>query len=109
MNAAIDSFSKLVDSNKLLILGDMLELGHISQEEHQKIADKINSLKLDALLVGKEFQQIENKHLLITVKNTDEAILWLENQLDKVNSILIKGSRGIRLEKISEFIQKKET
>lgn len=108
MNAAIDSFSKLVDSNKLLILGDMLELGHISQEEHQKIADKINSLKLDALLVGKEFQQIENKHLLIAVKNTDEAILWLENQLDNVNSILIKGSRGIRLEKISEFIQKKE-
>jgi UDP-N-acetylmuramoyl-tripeptide--D-alanyl-D-alanine ligase len=108
MNAAIDSFSKLVDSNKLLILGDMLELGHISQEEHQKIADKINILKLNALLVGKEFQQIENKRLLITVKNTDEAILWLENQLDKVNSILIKGSRGIRLEKISEFIQKKE-
>ncbi len=108
MNAAIDSFSKLVDSNKLLILGDMLELGHISQKEHQKIADKINILKLNALLVGKEFQQIENKRLLITVKNTDEAILWLENQLDKVNSILIKGSRGIRLEKISEFIQKKE-
>lgn len=108
MNAAIDSFSKLVDSNKLLILGDMLELGHISQEEHQKIADKINTLKLNALLVGKEFQQIENKHQLIAVKNTDEAILWLENQLDKVNSILIKGSRGIRLEKISEFIQKKE-
>lgn len=108
MNAAIDSFSKLNDSNKLLILGDMLELGHVSLEEHQKIADKIFTLNLNALLVGKEFMQIENKYHLIAVKNTDDAILWLGNNLHKTESILIKGSRGIRLEKVSEFIQKKE-
>jgi UDP-N-acetylmuramoyl-tripeptide--D-alanyl-D-alanine ligase len=109
MNAAIDSFSKLNAPNKLLILGDMLELGHISQEEHQKIVDKIHNLNLKALLVGNEFQQIQNKHHLTSVKNTDEAILWLANQLDSIDSILIKGSRGIRLEKVSEFIQKKES
>ena len=107
MNAAIDSFSKLVDTKKLLILGDMLELGHVSQEEHQKVADKINQLKLNALLVGNEFQQIKNNYELKSVKNTDEAIAWLENNLNTFNSILIKGSRGIRLEKISEYIQKK--
>lgn len=109
MNAAIDSFSKLVDTKKLLILGDMLELGHVSQEEHQKVADKINQLKLNALLVGNEFQQIKNNYELKSVKNTDEAIAWLENNLNTFNSILIKGSRGIRLEKISEYIQKKES
>ncbi|MCC7332034.1 MAG: UDP-N-acetylmuramoyl-tripeptide--D-alanyl-D-alanine ligase [Flavobacteriales bacterium] len=109
MNAAIDSFSKLTDSNKLLILGDMLELGHISQDEHQKIANKINTLKLNALLVGKEFLQIKNKYQLTAVKNTDEAIQWLENQLNNVNSILIKGSRGIHLENVTQFIQKKLT
>ncbi|MBV6484123.1 MAG: UDP-N-acetylmuramoyl-tripeptide--D-alanyl-D-alanine ligase [Flavobacteriales bacterium] len=107
MNAAIDSFSKLVDTKKLLILGDMLELGHVSQEEHQKVADKINQLKLNALLVGNEFQQIKINYDLKSVKNTDEAIAWLENNLNTFNSILIKGSRGIRLEKISEYIQKK--
>jgi UDP-N-acetylmuramoyl-tripeptide--D-alanyl-D-alanine ligase len=108
MNAAIDSFSKIETENKFLILGDMLELGNISQEEHQKIADKIHHLKLNALLVGNEFQHIKNKYHLTSVKNTDEAIAWLENKLNAINSILIKGSRGIRLEKISEFIQKKE-
>jgi len=109
MNAAIDSFSKIETKNKFLILGDMLELGNISQEEHQKIADKIHDLKLNALLVGNEFQHIKNKYQLISVKNTDEAIVWLENKLNNIDSILIKGSRGIRLEKVSEFIQKKET
>ena len=109
MNAAIDAFSTLNAPNKFLILGDMLELGHVSQEEHQKIVDKIHNLTLKALLVGNEFQQIQNKHHLTSVKNTDEAILWLANQLDNVDSILIKGSRGIRLEKVSEFIQKKES
>ena len=109
MNAAIDAFSTLNVPNKFLILGDMLELGHVSQEEHQKIADKIHNLNLQALLVGNEFQQIKNKHNLTSVKNTDEAILWLANQLDFFKSILIKGSRGIRLEKVSEFIQKKES
>ena len=109
MNAAIDAFSTLNVPNKFLILGDMLELGHVSQEEHQKIADKIHNLNLQALLVGNEFQQIKNKHNLTSVKNTDEAILWLANQLDFFKSILIKGSRGIRLEKVSAFIQKKES
>lgn len=107
MNAAIDAFSTLNVPNKFLILGDMLELGHVSQEEHQKIAEKIDDLNLKALLVGNEFQQIKNKYNLISVKNTDEAILWLANQLDFFKSILIKGSRGIRLEKVSEFIQRK--
>lgn len=109
MNAAIDAFFTLNAPNKFLILGDMLELGHVSQEEHQKIADKIHHLNLNALLVGNEFQSIKNKYHFIAVKNTDEAILWLANQLDFFKSILIKGSRGIRLEKMSEFIQKKES
>lgn len=108
MNAAIDSFSKIETENKFLILGDMLELGNISQEEHQKIADKIHHLKLNALLVGNEFQHIKNKYHLTSVKNTDDAIAWLETKINSFNSILIKGSRGIRLEKISEFIQKRE-
>ena len=108
MNAAIDAFSTLNAPNKFLILGDMLELGHVSQKEHQNIVDKIHHLNLNALLVGNEFQSIKNKYHFTAVKNTDEAIFWLEKQPNTINSILIKGSRGIRLEKVSEYIQKKE-
>ncbi len=108
MNVAIDSFSKLIAPNKLLILGDMLELGVVSYEEHQKIVDKIHHLNLQALLVGNEFQFVKSNSHFVVVKNTDEAILWLESQTNHFNSILIKGSRGIHLEKISEHLQKKE-
>ncbi|MGE0560965.1 MAG: UDP-N-acetylmuramoyl-tripeptide--D-alanyl-D-alanine ligase [Flavobacteriales bacterium] len=108
MSVAIDSFNSINSTNKLLILGDMLELGSISEEEHQKIVDKILQLGLTSLFVGNEFQKITNKYNFNFVKNTDEAILFLESRLKDYSDILIKGSRGIRLEKVAEYIQKKE-
>ena len=108
MSVAIDSFNSINSSNKLLILGDMLELGNVSEKEHQLIVDKIFQLSLTALFVGNEFQKITNKYNFTCVKNRDEAILFLESSLKDYSDILIKGSRGIRLEKVAEYIQKKE-
>lgn len=108
MSVAIDSFNSIHSTNKLLILGDMLELGNVSEKEHQLIVDKIFQLSLTALFVGNEFQKITNKYNFNFVKNTDEAILFLESRLKNYSNILIKGSRGIRLEKVAEYIQKKE-
>lgn len=108
MSVAIDSFNSIHSTNKLLILGDMLELGNVSEKEHQLIVDKIFQLGLTALFVGNEFQKSSNKYNFNFVKNTDEAILFLESRLKNYSDILIKGSRGIRLEKVAEYIQKKE-
>lgn len=108
MSVAIDSFNSINSTNKLLILGDMLELGNVSEKEHQLIVDKIFQLGLTALFVGNEFQKLSNKYNFNFVKNNDEAILFLESRLKNYSDILIKGSRGIRLEKVAEYIQKKE-
>lgn len=108
MNVAIDSFSKINSTNKLLIIGDMLELGDISSEEHQKIVDKIHNLKLEAIFIGNEFLRINQKYHFTIVKNTEEAITYINPKLKTYSNILIKGSRGIRLEKVAEHIQKKE-
>lgn len=106
MNAAIESFGKVNSTKKLMILGDMLELGTVSADEHQKIVDRAEELKLNVLFVGNEFQKVNRKYNFEFVKNTDEANKYLENRLFNYDSFLLKGSRGIRLENISLFIQK---
>lgn len=104
MEAAILNFSNMALENKVLILGDMLELGHETEKEHQNITNLISSQGFgNVFLVGKYFWATKNsfeKH------KTSEALI---SSLEKKNldgcSILIKGSRGIKLEKVAEFFQ----
>ena len=107
MNAAIDTFSENTSKNKIMILGDMLELGGISKEEHQKIADKTDELKINTLFIGKEFGSINNKYNFTYLENVDKVIDWLKHSGLVNHQILIKGSRGIRLEGAAEYLQKK--
>lgn len=108
MKVAIDSFSSSDDKNKLMILGDMLELGSISQEEHQKIIDKSNRLGINTLFVGKEFSKTKIQHNFTFFNNVNELIEYFSHNNLSPCSILIKGSRGIRLENVAEYLQKKE-
>ncbi|NQX97458.1 MAG: UDP-N-acetylmuramoyl-tripeptide--D-alanyl-D-alanine ligase [Flavobacteriales bacterium] len=108
MNAAIETFAENKSENKLMILGDMLELGEISQNEHQKITDKIDQLKIKTLFVGNEFSSIEKKYDFTYLKDNTQVIDWLKKSTLINHQFLIKGSRGIRLEKISEFLQKND-
>jgi UDP-N-acetylmuramoyl-tripeptide--D-alanyl-D-alanine ligase len=105
MNVAIDSFSTNPSPNKIMILGDMLELGNIKEIEHQKIIDKVNSLNIKTLFVGEEFSKAKEKHQFNYFTNTDELLSWLEKNELKNCSLLIKGSRGIKLEKVAEYLQ----
>ncbi len=108
MNAAIDTFAENNSKNKLMILGDMLELGNISQPEHQKIIDKVQTLKINTLFVGKEFNSVSEKYNFIYLQNNKEAIDWFKS-IELVDfQLLIKGSRGMQLEKIVAYLQKKE-
>lgn len=105
MNVAIDSFSTNPSPNKLMVLGDMLELGNIKEVEHQKIIDKAKDLNIKTLFVGKEFSNAKKKYQFDYFPNTDELLRWLEKNELKNSSILIKGSRGIKLEKVIEFFE----
>ncbi len=105
MNAAIDTFNENTSENKLMILGDMLELGEISKIEHQKIVDKSNELELNAIFVGQEFNSIDIKQNFTYLNNVENVIDWLKDSGLTNHQILIKGSRGIKLEGAAHFLQ----
>ncbi len=100
MLSAITSFEMISANQKTLILGDMLELGHVSDEEHIKIINFLIEKKLNAILVGTEFTKQDSPFK--TYLNTTELI-EKENLLKLTeNYILLKGSRGIKLETLIE-------
>ena len=99
MRAAILNFAQMEVKNKTLILGDMLELGSHSEVEHQNIVDLLKQKQFEkVLLVGKEFMKI--KHPFRCFEKVEDLIIYLNVQPIENNYILIKGSRGIKLENI---------
>ena len=105
MTLAIQSFNKSDLKNKILILGDMYELGKEEDKFHQEIIDYCESLVIDRVfLIGEIFSKTSFTEKFISCKNYKEL---LDNKDFKniINSnILIKGSRGMQLEKIVDFI-----
>lgn len=101
MLAALDNFEKMAANTKVAILGDMLELGEYSKEEHQNIADKVAAIKPTfACLVGQEFSQINTSSSIQHASDYASAAEWLRSLPIENALILIKGSRGIKLEKV---------
>ncbi len=101
MKIAIENFAALNNSNKILILGDMFELGEESQKEHQTIANLIDSKKWRGVyLVGNDFSKVKSSAKLFI--STDEFMQWLAENPIKDSTILLKGSRGMQMEKILE-------
>ena len=91
------------NGTKTIIIGDMLELGDESEKEHQSILDLANSLNFDEIItVGNEFKKISatSKSYL----NSKELSEYLKSNKIESRNILLKGSRGIALEQILEFI-----
>ncbi len=101
MEAAISNFSKLPDTNKMLILGDMLELGDESILEHRKILELAQSSgPKEIFLVGKNFSEISRNSSSLNFLSVDDLIGFIQKNPLRGKTILIKGSRGIKLEKL---------
>jgi len=103
MQAAIENFADMKMQNKFLILGDMLELGEESEKEHLALLELLNQKQLlNTVLVGKVFANLSVKHGFETFCTIDDLLLHLD-ALDLKNMyVLIKGSRGIKLEQAVE-------
>lgn len=103
MQAAIENFADMKMQNKFLILGDMLELGEESEKEHLALLEFLNEKQLlNTVLVGKVFANLSVAHKFETFSNVDDLLLHLDALGLKNMYILIKGSRGIKLEKTVE-------
>tara|TARA_B100001113_G_scaffold353501_1_gene358086 strand:+ start:1412 stop:2689 length:1278 start_codon:yes stop_codon:yes gene_type:complete len=102
MIAAIDNFNKEIKDNKIVILGDMLELGNFSKDEHIKIINHLYEMDFESVyLVGETFSSINITDSRFK-KFNDTKELMNGIDLTKINnkSILIKGSRSIGLEEL---------
>lgn len=106
MSAAITNFIQLKNKNKIAILGDMFELGEESLSEHKKIIESLlNETSITTYFIGKDFyaNQIQNSHLKF-FENFESFIEFLKLNLPKESLLLIKGSRGMALERTLTII-----
>lgn len=106
MEAALENFAKMDYPKKAVILGDMLELGSEAEFEHQKVVNKLNTMNLGRkILVGNHFCSVSSIADFSCFQNSEEARTYVENNPFEGYMILIKGSRGIKLENIVEKIE----
>ena len=101
MAAALNSFSEL-NGDKTVILGDMFELGKVSSIEHKKIIDFCIENKFESIFfIGEEFYKHKNKFKIpLFFKNKSDFYKYTKEFFIKTENILIKGSRGMKLEEI---------
>ena len=107
MAVAITNFLQLENQNKVMILGDMFELGDESKQEHKLIVDSLlNQNKSECYLIGKSFYENKVAQENIQFFETFDAfVAHLKTIHFKDNTILIKGSRGMALERTLEYIK----
>lgn len=103
MMAALMSFQSMTATHKMLILGDMRELGADSLREHQKIVDYIKDCDFEKVwLVGDQFASAQ--HSFRTYANVQEVIDELKTDKPREYTILIKGSNGIKLSSTVDYL-----
>lgn len=104
MVEALKNLSKQNHSTKLAIIGDMRELGETGPSEHQKIMDLANELGLDCWLVGPILFSLKEKINYKAFASTDDAKRYLQEHPIAQTLVLLKGSRGIKLEGLSDLL-----
>lgn len=103
MMAALTNFRNMTAAHKMVILGDMRELGTESAAEHQKIVDFIEESPFEkVVLVGEQFGA--TTHHFQAYTNTQELIKNLQTDGPKDYLILIKGSNGIKLNSVVDYL-----
>ncbi len=106
MEAALENLSGLTDKNKIVILGDMFELGNDAEIEHQHITDQVERIALvKVYLIGENFYKtISNSKKIERFKNFED----FKNVFAKTNiqnsTLLIKASRGMALERVLDLL-----
>ncbi len=100
MAAAIENFSMMKAQDKMLILGDMRELGDVSADEHRRIVGMLREKGFDCVwLVGSEFKAVAGDSGFRLFADVDEVNRALETEKVSGKTILIKGSNSIGLTK----------
>ena len=101
MRAALENFAAMDAPLKLALLGDMRELGAESVAEHAKIVDLLKGYGLPAMLVGEEFAKaLAGAKDFPCFPDSPSLAQWLAANPVSGTAILVKGSRGIKMETV---------
>ncbi|MDG1393733.1 MAG: UDP-N-acetylmuramoyl-tripeptide--D-alanyl-D-alanine ligase [Flavobacteriaceae bacterium] len=106
MEVALDNFKSIQNQHKLAILGDMFELGSTSAKEHLEVVNQaILTKDCNFYFVGSHFFEEKKVHpRLLFFETFQDLQLHLEESTISNTSVLIKGSRGMALERVLELI-----
>ncbi len=103
MEAALENLDSLPEGNKTVILGDMFELGETTDQEHLNIFKKTIEYKFDSIIfVGEHFYK-QKQQGAVFYQSFDDLKNNFKPQLNN-STILIKGSRGMALERVLDLI-----
>ncbi len=115
VNACITTLEKIEAERKIVVLGDMLELGNEEENAHREIGRKIANLAPDFFVaVGKRMRyaaeeyrkNAKNKDSIGCFDSPIEAMIFVQHTLKEGDVVLVKGSQGMRMEKIVEEIMR---
>ena len=111
MRAALQTTAEITNGRKIAVLGDMLELGNISEKVHREAGEEVVKNKFDILVtlgkLGKfiaEGAKDSGLEKIFSADTHEEAADYLNKILQKGDTVLFKGSRGMQMEKIIELI-----
>ena len=103
MMAALENFKLMQADNKMAILGAMRELGEVSQEEHQRIVDYLQTTDIKTVwLVGEEFENIHCDYPKF--KDVEAVKAAIAKEQPAGHYILIKGSNSTKLFQLPELL-----
>ncbi len=109
MELSINNFAKMKDQNKILILGDMKELGEHTLNEHIQILKQVEKLGFEKVyIVGEYFVNALKKYNISakSFENTTNLITFIKNSEIINHTILIKGSNSMKLDSIVDFLRR---
>ena len=105
MQLALVNFNDISEKNKILFIGDMYELGENSHEMHQDIVSTIEEMNFDqTYLLGDLFNKTKFSSKIKAFANLEDLNNNINLEEISNSTILIKGSRGMQLEKILDFL-----
>ncbi|MBR5644822.1 MAG: UDP-N-acetylmuramoyl-tripeptide--D-alanyl-D-alanine ligase [Salinivirgaceae bacterium] len=105
MESALNNFANIEMPNKVLILGDMLELGTASSREHGVTVGMISKLGFEKVfLVGRNFCNLKEAHNYQCFYDSDDCAKYLAENSITNSTVLIKGSHGMKMDKVMAYL-----
>ncbi|TDX53018.1 UDP-N-acetylmuramoyl-tripeptide--D-alanyl-D-alanine ligase [Orenia marismortui] len=113
MKAALNTLKDIAKENKIAVLGDMLELGDLAIEEHIKLGELVAEMNIEYLFsFGKLARKVAkgakqngmDKSRIFIYEDKDKLIRKLLEIVSNGDTILVKGSRGMKLEEVSQVL-----